>query len=98
MYWKPRKGKNRAQQADIIALEDEINGFRQKASVMMQMKRNELTGPLYDKIDAAMMEVVQEEGFTQIFHTSGNTLAFSTAGSDITEKVLRKMGIEVVQQ
>ena len=48
----------KAKETEIIGLENNIKGFRQKAGVMMQMKRNELTQPLYEKINAAMLEVM----------------------------------------
>lgn len=78
----------------IIELENNIKGFRQKASVMMQVKRNELTGPLYEKIDKAMQEVIAAEGFSQIFHAGAAGLVFSRAEDDITLKVMDKLGIE----
>ncbi|MCP9201210.1 OmpH family outer membrane protein [Gramella sp. GC03-9] len=84
----------KAKEDTIIQLENQIKGFRQKASVMMQMKRNELTGPLYEKIDAAMKQVIAEGGFTQIFHASSSGLAFSRVEDDITLAVMEKMGIE----
>ena len=34
-------------ESEIIELENEIKQFRQRAQVMMQMRRNELTDPLY---------------------------------------------------
>lgn len=79
---------------EIVGLENEIKGFRQRASVMMQMRRNELSKPLYDKINTAMQEVIQEEGFTQILHSNGNSLAFADERYDITEKVMLKLGID----
>ncbi|MBZ9631185.1 OmpH family outer membrane protein [Salegentibacter sp. LM13S] len=82
-------------ESEIIELENQIKQFRQRAQVMMQMRRNELTDPLYEKIDAAMRAVIQEEGFTQILHAGGNSLAFSAQDYDITEKVMTKMGIEI---
>lgn len=78
----------------IIELENSIKGFRQKASVMMQMKRNELNGPLYDKIDAAMKKVIAEDGYTQIFHTGASGLAYSRPEDDITDRVMEKLGVE----
>lgn len=81
-------------ESEIMELENQIKQFRQRAQVMMQMRRNELTDPLYEKIDAAMRAVIQEEGFTQILHAGGNSLAFSAEEYDITEKVMGKMGIE----
>ncbi|MCM8568039.1 OmpH family outer membrane protein [Gramella jeungdoensis] len=86
--------EKKEKESKIIELENNIKGFRQKASVMMQMKRNELTGPLYEKIDKAMKEVIAEEGFTQIFHSGASGLAFSRVEDDITLKVMDKLGIE----
>lgn len=85
----------KAKETEILSLENNIKGFRQKAGVMIQMKRNELTQPLYEKINAAMLEVVNEEKFTQILHAGGNSLAFSSEEYDITLKVLKKLGIVV---
>lgn len=84
-----------AKEGDIISLENDIKTFRQKASVMLQMRRNELTQPLYEKINAAMLEIVTEEGFTQILHSGSNALAFSVQEADITVKVLEKLGIKI---
>ena len=85
----------KAREGDIISLENDIKGFRQKAGVMLQMKRNELTQPLYEKINTVMLEIVKEEGYTQIFHSGSNALAFSVEKADITLKVLDKLGIKV---
>lgn len=83
----------KTKESEIISLENDIKSFRQKASVMMQMRRNELTKPLYDKINEAMQQVIQEDNYTHIFHAGGNALAFAEAESDITEKVMAKLGV-----
>ncbi|WP_417887412.1 OmpH family outer membrane protein [Zunongwangia sp.] len=79
----------------LISLENDIKNFRQRSSVMLQMKRNELTKPLYAKIDTALQEIIKEEGYTQVFHANSGALAYSEPSSDITEKVLNKLGIKV---
>lgn len=79
---------------EIVGLENDIKSFRQRASVMMQMRQNELSKPLYDQVNAAMIEVIQEEGYTQILHANGNSLAFADEQHDITEKVMLKLGID----
>ena len=89
--------EKQVKEREIIGLENDIKGFRQKATVMMQMKRNELTKPLYEKINTAMMQVVQEENYTQILHAGGNNLAFFAEEYDISEKVMRKLGITVTE-
>lgn len=80
---------------EIINLENDIKNFRQKASVLLQMRRNELTQPLYDKIDGAMKQVINEQNYTQIINASANALAFSDPEYDITDAVLEKLGITV---
>lgn len=85
----------KTKEGKLISLENDIKGFRQKASVMMQMKRNELTQPLYEKINKAMLQVIQEGNYTQILHAGGNSLAFAAEEYDITNKVMAKLGMTV---
>lgn len=80
---------------EIIGLENDIKNFRQKASVLLQMRRNELTQPLYEKIDGAMKEVINEKKYTQIINSSANALAYADPAHDITDAVLAKLGITV---
>lgn len=85
--------EKKSKESEIIGLENEIKNFRQKASVLLQMKNNELTEPLYEKINEAMRAVVVEQGYTQILNSSANGLAFSAEEYDITDAVMKKMGI-----
>ncbi|MDT0650365.1 OmpH family outer membrane protein [Autumnicola edwardsiae] len=85
--------QKKEKETEIIGLENEIKGFRQKASVMIQMKRNELSEPLYRKIEAAMQKVIQAEGYTHIINSGGNSLAFAAEQYDITELVMEELGI-----
>lgn len=87
--------EKKSKENEIVGLENEIKNFRQKASVLMQMKNNELTKPLYEKIDQAMRAVIVEQGYTQILNSSANGLAFSAEEYDITDAVMKKMGITV---
>jgi outer membrane protein len=84
-----------SKESEIMEVENEIKNFRQKASVLIQMKRNELTQPFYVKIDEAMKAVITAQAYTQIFNTSTNGLAFSDPKFDITDAVLEKLGIVV---
>lgn len=99
VYQQDRESLSEEERAEkeneIMGLENDIRGFRQRATVMVQMRRNELTKPLYDEINLAMQQVIQEEGYTQIFHANGNSLAFADERYDITEKVLLKLGIDL---
>lgn len=79
----------------IISLENDIQNYRQKANILMQVKRNELTKPLYEKIDVAMKQVIAEQKYTQIINANANSLAYSDPKFDITDAVIAKMGITV---
>ncbi|MFN4764433.1 OmpH family outer membrane protein [Gillisia sp. Q332] len=87
--------EKKSKEDEIITLENEIKNFRQKASVLMQMRNNELTQPLYLQIDEAMKAIISEQGYTQILNTSANGLAYADEKYDITESVMKKMGITV---
>jgi len=84
-----------SKESELMEVENEIKNFRQKASVLIQMRRNELTQPFYLKIDEAMKAVISAQGFTQIFNSSANGLAFADSKFDITDAVLEKLGIVV---
>jgi outer membrane protein len=85
-------------ESEIISIENDIKNFRQKATVLMQVRRNELTQPLYLKIDEAMKVIITNEKYTQIFNTSVNGLAYSDEKYDITDAVMRKLGIEAPKE
>ncbi len=87
--------EKQSKEDEIITLENEIKNFRQKASVLMQMRNNELTQPLYLKIDEAMKAIITEQAYTQILNTSANGLAYADEKYDITDAVIKKLGITV---
>lgn len=84
-----------AKENEIISMENDIQNYRQKAGVLMQLRRNELTKPLYEKIDVAMRQVIAEQNYTQIINANANSLAYADPKFDITDAVLVKMGITV---
>ncbi len=84
-----------AKESEIISVENDIKNFRQKASALMQIRRNELTQPLYMKMDAAMKTIIEKEKYTQVFNTSINGMAYADEKYDITEAVMKNLGIEM---
>lgn len=82
-------------ETEIIGLENQIKNFRQKASVLLQLRNNELAKPLYLKIDEAMKAVIKEGGYTHIWNGTATGLAYADAKYDITDAVMAKMGITV---
>ncbi|MGB7842805.1 MAG: OmpH family outer membrane protein, partial [Salinimicrobium sp.] len=78
---------------EIVTIENELKGYNQKLPLMIQLKRNELTKPLYERINEAMMKVIESEGYTHIMHAGGNNLAFAAEEYDITDEVMTALGI-----
>ena len=84
----------KAKQDEIITLENEIKQFQQNSTSMIQIKQNELLGPLYQKIGDAMNTVAAEGKFTQIF-TIDNSIAYLDPNYDITITVMEILGLPI---
>lgn len=87
------EAEKKQKEEEIITLEGNLKGFNQKLPLMVQLKRNDLTKPLFEKINVAMLTVIKREGYTHVIHSSGNTLAFAAEQYDITDAVIKELGI-----
>jgi len=79
---------------EIAKMNQEILKFRQNASQMMQLRREEYLRPLYKKIGDVVAQVAKEKGYSQILTSNGNQFAYFDPKHDITKLVLEKMGIK----
>lgn len=79
---------------EINLLSQDIGKFRQNGSQMMQLRRNELLRPLYNKITELTSVIAKEKGYTQILTLTGNEFAYIDEKFDITKLVLAKLGIK----
>jgi outer membrane protein len=84
----------KAKQDEIITLENEIKQFQQNSGSMIQIKQNEMLGPLYQKIGEAMNKVAAEDKYTQIF-TIDNSIAYLDPNYDITITVMEILGLPI---
>ena len=78
---------------EIIALENDINQFRQNASQLVPLEQNRLLQPLYQKIGGILEELAKEQGYTQILTVNNSGLAYIDPNFDLTNTVLTKLGI-----
>ncbi|QOD61241.1 OmpH family outer membrane protein [Polaribacter haliotis] len=85
-------------QKELIALEQDIQKYKKNGTTLMQLKRDELMRPLYKKLSDVIAEVSKANGYTQVLTTSGNEFAFVDEKFDITELVVKKLGITVPKQ
>ncbi len=84
---------------EIAALEEELQSFATTAQTKLETKQAELMGPINKRVGEALDAVVAEEGYTHIFNIgvpqAGLEILFYTDPAyDISNKVLKKMGIE----
>ena len=79
---------------ELTALEQDIQKYQKNGNQLMQLKQNELMRPLYKKLNAAISEVVKENGFTHIFEKNGTQFAYIDEKYDITKLVMAKLGVK----
>lgn len=87
-----------AKQADyneITEMEADIKKYQLNAKKLMKIKSDELMRPLYKKLSEAIALVSKSENYTQILTISGNEFAYLDVNFDITELVIKSLGIEI---
>ena len=82
-----------AELAKLKAQEAEIAKFEQEMVQQLQKKEADLLQPILDKVNDAIKEVAQEEGYLYIFDSSTQVLLYADESSDVSSKVKTKLGI-----
>lgn len=80
---------------ELNGLDQDIQKYKQNGNTLMGLKRDELMRPLYKKLNDAISEVAKAKGFTQVFTTTGNQFAYIDDKFDITDLVIKKLGIVI---
>lgn len=86
--------QNKKKYNEIVAIEQEMQKFRENGSKMMQLKRDGFMRPLYKKLSEVIEVIAKEKGYSQILTTNGNQFAYIDPNHDITKLVLEKLGIK----
>ncbi len=80
---------------------ESIQKFQQDAQTSFENKRNALLDPVFKKVGKAIEDTAKENGFTFIINPQllqgGDVLLYSDEKYDISELVLKKMGITAVK-
>ena len=72
----------------------EIQEFEKEVEQKIIQKRQELLGPILEKVQEAIDAVAKEEGYSMIFDSSlMNAVLFTTPDADISAKVKAKLGM-----
>lgn len=83
----------KTKQDEIINLENEIAKFRKNGTQLVQIEQNRLLQPLYQKIGKTLEEIAKSEKYTQVLTITTSGLAYIDPNYDVTDKVLKKLGI-----
>lgn len=76
---------------ELQTLQNSIREFEQKAQQDLQKKHAALTDPVLDKIQEAINQVGEENGYSYIFSGEGSVLFAKNKEDDISELVLKKL-------
>jgi outer membrane protein len=79
---------------ELTDLETDVKKYQENGQKLMQLKREELMRPLYKKLSDAIKEVAKANNYTQILTLTGNQFAYIDNKFDITELVMKKLGIK----
>ena len=80
-------------QATMASEEKKIMEFQQKIQKQIEDKRNELYGPILEKVDTAIKEVAKEQGLTMVFNADTQILLYADESTNVTDKVKAKLGM-----
>lgn len=78
----------------IITAENDLGKFQQNGSKLLNIRRDELLRPLYQKIGVALDKVAKAGGYTQVLQID-EYIVYLDNTLDITMSILKELGIEV---
>jgi outer membrane protein len=85
---------SQTQQEALQKRRDEILAYEEEIRAAVAKRREELLGPILEKVQAAINEVGKEKGYTMIFDTSAfNTILFANDSDDVAALVKAKLGL-----
>lgn len=82
---------------ELQTMQESIQKFQQDAQVSIQNKQDQLMNPVFTKVGKAIEDVAKEQGYSFILNPQliggGDILLYSDEKYDISDLVLKKMGI-----
>lgn len=79
--------------AKLRAEEAEIGKYEQEMVQKIQQKEATLLQPILDRVNNAIKEVAEENGYTFIFDASTSILLYAQENSDLSDMIKTKLGI-----
>ncbi len=86
--------QDQQRQQELQKMQQELQAFEQEAYEKIGKKREELYGPILDKLQKAIDEVGKENGYAFIFDVSTlNFILFAEEADDVTSLIKAKLGM-----
>ncbi len=83
---------------EIMRLDEELKRFQEESEQNYLKKKAELLQPIIDKLQKAITELAEAEGYDYILNNSNSTgiatILYGPKSEDVTEKLLRRLGID----
>jgi outer membrane protein len=83
---------------EIMRLDEELKRFQEESEQNYLKKKAELLQPIIDKLQKAITELAEAEGYDYILNNSNSTgiatILHGPKSEDVTEKLLRRLGID----
>ena len=73
--------------------EANIGKYEQDMQRQLVEKREALLQPILDRVNAAIKEFAEAEGYTYIFDSSSGVLLYADDSTDVTDKIKAKLGM-----
>jgi len=83
--------------AELEKLGSEIQNFAATAEQEVAAKQQTGMEPILEKVNTAINEVAEEEGFQYIFDAQSGVILYADESSDVTEAVMTKLGVAMPQ-
>ena len=83
-------------EAELQQMQAELQNAQVNAEQQLAQRQSQLLAPLYEKIQTAINQVAEEEGYTHVFRAQA--LLYAPETEEISLKVLEKLGISVQDQ
>jgi outer membrane protein len=89
-------------ESELTYLQENLQKFQQDAQTSMQKKQTDLVSPVFTKVGKAIEAVATENGFSYIINPQmvggGDVLLFSDEKYNISDLVLKKLGVTATKQ
>ncbi|NIK73836.1 outer membrane protein [Thermonema lapsum] len=86
-----------ALEKELGSLQEQLQEFQSSAAESIQKKENALLAPIYKKIEEAIVAVAKENGYTYILRREALLYEPEDGAGDISDLVLKKLGVSSVK-